>query len=615
MVTEGGLPVTISLADNPTDAVLSGTLTVNAVNGVATFSDIKVNEAGVGYTLRATSGSLSPALSAPFAIVAGTASRLIIATQPPATAQSGVPLAVQPRIQIRDAGGNDVAQAGVQVTVALEGTGATLGGTLSVSTDAEGLATFTGLVITGSAGVYTLLFAAPGLIAIASNGIAIAAGAPANLVVVQQPAATTQSGVPLARQPVLQLEDVDGNIVTQAGIAVTATIQTGGGTLGGLATVQTGADGRATFTNLSITGSAGPRVLRFSAGSVAPVASEPVVVLPGPPTALVIVIQPPGGTTSGDVLSPGPAVQVVDAIGNAADPDQEIVITAAIASGTGATLGGTTSATTVGGLAIFSGLILNGPAGSFTLSFSGAGLAPAVSQAITIGPPAPTALAIVTQPAISAESGVAFTRQPVIELRDGSGAPVSQSGIQITAAIASGEGSLGGTTTRTTDASGRALFTDLVITGNAGQRTLRFNAPGLSGITSSVIEVTVAPQASRLVLAVAPSPSATSGTALSTQPGVQIADANGAPISQSGTTITVEIASGPSGGALSNATATTNASGRATFSGLTLTGPAGTYVLRFESGSLTPVSSGNIALSAGRRRLAVLDDATRDVCA
>ena len=178
MVTEGGLPVTVSLADNPTDAVLSGTLTVNAVNGVATFSDIRVNEAGVGYTLRATSGSLSPALSAPFAVVAGTASRLTIATQPPATAQSGVPLAVQPRIQIRDAGGNEVAQAGVQVTVALEGAGATLGGTLSVSTNAEGLATFTGLVITGSAGVYTLLFAAPGLIAIASDGIAIAAGAP-----------------------------------------------------------------------------------------------------------------------------------------------------------------------------------------------------------------------------------------------------------------------------------------------------------------------------------------------------------------------------------------------------------------------------------------------------
>src|SRR3989475_1790021 len=49
----------------------------------------------------------------------------------------------------------------------------------------------------------------------------------------------------------------------------------------------------------------------------------------------------------------------------------------------------------------------------------------------------------------------------------------------------------------------------------------------------------------------------------------------------------------------SNNTATTTPSGSATFSGLTLTGTAGSYTLSFGGTGITPVSSGAIALSAG----------------
>ena len=47
-------PVTIALDNNPTGATLGGTLTENAVNGVADFPDLTVNQAGSGYTLQAT---------------------------------------------------------------------------------------------------------------------------------------------------------------------------------------------------------------------------------------------------------------------------------------------------------------------------------------------------------------------------------------------------------------------------------------------------------------------------------------------------------------------------------------------------------------------------------
>lgn len=63
-----GVPVTMALANNPTGATLSGALTANTVSGVATFNNLKVNRAGTGYTLSATSPSLTSAVSAPFNI-------------------------------------------------------------------------------------------------------------------------------------------------------------------------------------------------------------------------------------------------------------------------------------------------------------------------------------------------------------------------------------------------------------------------------------------------------------------------------------------------------------------------------------------------------------------
>src|SRR5207249_1456650 len=66
-----------------------------------------------------------------------------------------------------------------------------------------------------------------------------------------------------------------------------------------------------------------------------------------------------------------------------------------------------------------------------------------------------------------------------------------------------------------------------------------------------------------------------------------------------GVTVTAVIASGPAGATLSNATATTVGVGAATFTGLAINGAAGSYTLRFESGPLTPATSGTTTLSAG----------------
>src|SRR2546425_891972 len=112
-----------------------------------------------------------------------------------------------------------------------------------------------------------------------------------------------------------------------------------------------------------------------------------------------------------------------------------------------------------------------------------------IIRKITVGAGTATQLTLTTQPSASAQSGIAFAQQPVVQLRDGSGNAVSQSGVTVTAAIATGGGALGGTLTTTTDGSGVATFTNLAITGTAGDRTLGFSATGLTGGTSGTITV------------------------------------------------------------------------------------------------------------------------------
>ena len=279
-VTVATTAITLGLSDNPTGATLAGTLTVNAIQGVATFSNLRLDKAGTGYTLRATAAPLSPAISTPFGVGAGAAAGLGVTTQP-AGAKSGLPLAQQPVVQVRDANGNAASQANVPVTVALVGTGATLNGTLTVTTNASGAAVFTNLVLTGAAGSYTLRFTAPGLAETTSAPVTLGGGAPTQLAMATQPSATALSGVAFGTQPVVQLKDVNGNDAADAGVVITAAIGSGAGTLGGTTTATTNAAGQAVFTNLAISGAAGDYTLAFTSPGLTGVSSTAINLFAG----------------------------------------------------------------------------------------------------------------------------------------------------------------------------------------------------------------------------------------------------------------------------------------------------------------------------------------------
>ena len=102
---------------------------------------------------------------------------------------------------------------------------------------------------------------------------------------------------------------------------------------------------------------------------------------------------------------------------------------------------------------------------------------------------APGSLTLRTQPPSTADAGAELDRRPEVQLRDAAGEDVKLGGVPVTVAIASGNGSLGGTTTRSTDDKGRAEFTDLRIDGAAGAHVLIFAAPGYTSVTSDPIDV------------------------------------------------------------------------------------------------------------------------------
>jgi hypothetical protein len=123
-----------------------------------------------------------------------------------------------------------------------------------------------------------------------------------------------------------------------------------------------------------------------------------------------------------------------------------------------------------------------------TASFQGANGSP-IGFTATATPGASPRLEVVTQPSATTQSGKVLVQQPSVRMETAQGAPITKSGVNITAAIASGGGTLSGTTTVPTSSSGIAQFTDLVITGSTGSRTLIFAAAGHTPAVSSVIEV------------------------------------------------------------------------------------------------------------------------------
>jgi len=177
----------------------------------------------------------------------------------------------------------------------------------------------------------------------------------------------------------------------------------------------------------------------------------------------------------------------------------------------------------------------------------------------TATPGAPPILKVTTQPSDTARHNIPFPRQPVVQLTDPLGAPQAISGVRITAAVASGGGTINGHTTVTTDAAGRAVYSDLSLFGPTGDYVLLFAAPGYLTTTSHNIRlVQRGPSASLSTISANPlTLVAGTGNSVIT---VTIRDSTGLPVQGLSVTLT---ASG-SGNTVTQPTQVTDANGQTT---------------------------------------------------
>ena len=285
----------------------------------------------------------------------------------------------------------------------------------------------------------------------------------------------------------------------------------------------------------------------------------------------------PSGAVNGVALTGHAVVQLQDASSNNVDTSGVDVV-ATISSGTG-TLSGTTTVATTGGVATFTNLVITGTVGSFTLTFTPQGLTAAVSTSFTLSVGVGAKGVLTTQPS-GAVNGVALTGHAVVQIQD-SGGNNSSAYVNVVATIASGTGTLSGTTTvATTD--GVATFTDLMITGTVGSFTLTFTPQGLTAAVSTPFTLT-AGAATQIAVHLGNGQSATAGTAVATAPSVIVKDANNNVVS--GVSVTFAVATG--GGSATGLTTTTNGSGIATVGSWTLGATAGSNTLTATSGTLT----------------------------
>ena len=155
--------VTLTIGANPSNATLSGTISVAAINGVATFSNLSIDKTGVGYTLTASSTGLAGTSSGTFNITLGPATKLVFGTvTSPVPAGTSITPAVT--VSVEDAASNVVTTSSASIAMAIgtNPSSGTLSGTTPVSA-INGVATFSNLSINNVGSGYTLSASSAGL--------------------------------------------------------------------------------------------------------------------------------------------------------------------------------------------------------------------------------------------------------------------------------------------------------------------------------------------------------------------------------------------------------------------------------------------------------------------
>lgn len=593
--------VTMTLAANPAGATLSGTRSANVTGGVATFSDLRMDKVGQGYTLRASADGLASAESGTFAVRPGAPSQLAFVTEPGAPT-AGLVFAPAVRVEIRDAAGNHVTNATHTVNLSLGKNPA--GGTLTGggnATASNGVATFGNLRLNKAGTGYTLVARIAGVAETESRTFDVHHGTTAELEIVTAPS-PARAGEILS--PIrIEIRDNQGNLVRSANNPIEVSLQSvpAGATLSGTKT-RVAENGVVVFDDLSIDKAAAVNVLTFSDlnNQAMPRGTLPFAISAGEPARLVFTTQP-GNGTAGQTLGRTPVVQVQDAFGNVID-DADHTVTIALGQNPGGSeLRGAQALIPTAGEASFGDLALNKAGHGYTLIARAAGLAEVESQPFSVIAGTADHLVFVQEPSNVASGAPMSVRVAVHDAEDN----VVTTARTVSLALGSnpGNATLSGAITDVATVDGIATFSGISLD-KAGQGyTLRAISAGLSDRESARFNIH-AGAAKKLAFLTEPS-NARAGEAL--QPAVQVAvfDAEGNRVQGATSLVRIELLQNPGGAQLAGGKTAVASNGVATFPGLSLDKAANGYQLVATADGLEDAESALFDVtSAGPARLA-----------
>ncbi|MFI5180724.1 MAG: beta strand repeat-containing protein [Thermoanaerobaculia bacterium] len=195
-------------------------------------------------------------------------------------------------------------------------------------------------------------------------------------------------------------------------------------------------------------------------------------------------------------------------------------------------------------------------------------------------------LAFVQQPSTTT-AGQPITPSVTVQLQDGGGSPVAEGGVTITMSLSSGTGTLGGTLSQVTNASGLATFNDLSIN-LAGSKQLTAASAGRTSAVSNTF--TIAAGAAASLVASGGTPQFAFAGGQFEQPlQVTVTDTLGNPVVGALVTYSAPL-SGPSAVLSDGGSATTDANGHASVTATANGVVGGPYLVTATTGTLPAVT-------------------------
>jgi hypothetical protein len=391
------------------------------------------------------------------------------------TAAVGTAVPIAPSVRVVDAFGNLLAGAPVTFSV-LSGGGRVTNGL--ILTNSQGIATVGSWILGPTGGAQTLAarVEANGVtnnpIVFTATGVA---GPPASMQAVSQTSQTAPAGSNVSDPPSVIVRDASG--IPVSGLVVTFSVTVGGGSVVG-SPVTTSASGVATLTSWRLGVVAGLNTVIASAPGL-PSVTFNAIGAAGAPATVAVVLGANQVALQGTTVPQPPTVKVTDVNGN---PVIGATVTFAVVLGGGSANGLNQLTDALGLASVASWTLGSGAPNTLSATVTGSGI---TGNPVTFTAQSATQISITGAPAGPITLGANFT--VTVQLLNSVGAPVTLSGQSLTIAIATGGGTLNGTLTQLTGATGAAAFTGINVTGSAGARTFTITGVGLLPATTAAI--------------------------------------------------------------------------------------------------------------------------------